>query len=342
MFARTLFGGGEAPDRVSLVGSMAKRGCAAHDGPSCRWVGYVARLQRQDDTAIEAYAAGCRLHDALACVEHATLALCGRGDFAACRAELIPFCSAEMGNGCAMLARMSREGRSTGTPDLTDALALARRGCDAGAGDACSEAAEVVTLQKASGWEVNRKRLLERGCDEGGHPLACLRAGLVHLSDAKIDSERVMSEFDRACRGASADGCGYYAMLALGLTDTPVKKPDVVLAIDRAATGCERGSAVACWVDGRVWERGARGRAASNDEAARRYDFACASQPPFGCADGARLLSAGLVESPTGSEAIARARTMLTAGCDLGKDKDSCAALEKLPKASSFGAKEKK
>jgi uncharacterized protein len=335
-FARSLMAGDATVEHVSLVGTLASRGCAAEDGPSCRWVGHIGRLRNEPAAAAAGYEKGCALGDTPACAEHASFVLCGRGEWEPCRTELTRLCTPEIANGCAPLARLLRTGAGERAPDPDAALVFARRGCEGKAGDACVEAAGILAQQKKPDWEASSLALLEGACEATGYADACVRAGLNHLSTDKKSPDAILGEFDRACRGGSADGCGYYGMLSLGLVEQKAKGSDVVLAIERAARSCERGSAVACWVDGRVSEHGVRGRTANLGEAFVRYERACDVLPPFGCVDAARLLTEGGV-SPSaadGKSPAERARSLLTAGCDRGKDTLSCAALAKLPAAA--------
>jgi uncharacterized protein len=340
-FARSLMGGDATVEHVSLVGAMATRGCAANDGASCRWVGHVGRLRNEADAAIAGYKKGCALGDTPACADYASFALCGRGEWEPCRAELTRLCTTEISNGCAELARITRKGLGEHAADLGAALAFARRGCEGKAGDACVEAAGILAEQKQDGWEAESLGLLEGSCEATGYADACLRAGLNHLATGKKTPDEVLGEFDRACRAGSANGCGYYGVLTLGLVEQKPASTDLVLAIARAARSCERGSAVACWVDGRVSEHGVRGRTASLEEAFTRYRRACEGQPPFGCADAARVLTAGgAAATPDGVEKRDEVvRALLTAGCEVGKDKFSCEALAQLPKPPSGPAR---
>lgn len=168
----------------------------------------------------------------------ASVTPCGMGDGARCRAA----CDQGEQESCVTLGIMLREGKGV-AKDNAQALALLRKGCEAGKPKGCVQAGEILynVEPKDLGAAVE---LFRKGCD-AGEPTGCTDLGWALSSGQGVarDDAAAAAAFGKACTGQTAVGC-----LGLGLLyrDGKGVAKDARRAGELFKKACGAGVAAAC------------------------------------------------------------------------------------------------
>jgi len=241
-----LLGDDRHDDATRLFARACDDGLAAACN-SLAYSSYIGRGAAWDmPYARQLYARACELGDEFGCAnlgELDELGVAGPADPVAAATHYAQACGDGAVAGCARLGAMVERGEGGLTRDLGRAEALQRRGCEAGAAEACRGLAELLDA-RGSGDAVQRARLRQRAFDlardeAGANPYQMYLLGTFHrdgIGTAR-DPTAARQWLDRSCAARDPYGC-----IAAGEAHHRARQGEAAVAsFDRAcAAGVER------------------------------------------------------------------------------------------------------
>lgn len=341
------------PRDPALASASLAKGCVLRDADSCNNLGVslidAPADRRNEPAALRLFQLACTGGLGVACRNLGNLqasglgvpidktgalasweAGCALGHSDACeRAAGVLVSGKDRGKGLALLEAAKGKGSPTAflrlaqayDADPKKAFSLLRKGCEAGASEACTRL--VGTAAKAGPEGLKAVAWLEPLCKKGQH------AACTALADFKVqglggpkDPAGASKRYQQACEAGETVACARGATLLLQTPKVPLDGATKML--DRA---CERGDAGSCKQVAQLFSVGAR---VPRDEkrAAASLELGCLAPDASACLGAAELFEAGkgVAAAPT------KAQALYARACNAGLEA-ACAKAKQLPAA---------